>query len=198
MHPRGLGGNTILPAKGFPVPGRLPELLCPELRAIITPDVLRRTSFMDQLVQRLQHLQAGDALLDPDLKALPGVLVHDHQQFQLLAVFGLVMHEVVASHLVPGRCFLWTLFSKRLVLLPRPLSRQRQSLQPVEPFHALMIHSQTISAKQRRESGRSVAPMPSSRLHHLVPDQPLDLIHWPRPVAGTAAADHQDKTGPAF
>ena len=71
-----------------------------ELAAIVRPDVVRRTTFDEEIGERLKHVVGLQAAGNHDRQALPGELVDHRQHPDRSAIMGPGSHDVIGPDMV--------------------------------------------------------------------------------------------------
>src|SRR5262245_9853988 len=145
-----------------------PDPLGDELRAVVRPDVHRRSPFLHHRGQHRAHRLGRHATPDLQRQAFPRVLVHQREPLQGPAVRRPVVQEVPRPDMV-------------LVLRRSPHAAVRaaaqpsffplfpghfQPLLPPEPVHPLAVDAPALATQQGPDPSISVARMPLDQLQH--------------------------------
>jgi hypothetical protein len=132
---------------------------------------MNRVLTPSQLRQLVEHVYCLDLPVDPDLEALPAILVDDVQHAQRSPVAGPLGHKIVTPDVVP---VLRTQPDAGSVVQPQAAAFGL-SLRYFEPFlapetlHPLVVHSPTVLTEQRRDPPIAVAAVLAGQSNDLVP-----------------------------
>ena len=92
-----------------------PQRRLDKFRAVIGPNVIRRTMCEEQISKHLQNNSRVKPSLDTDRQAFPSELIDDAQHTERFAVMGSIHHKVVTPYMVS---VLWPEPHARAVIEP--------------------------------------------------------------------------------
>lgn len=130
-----------------------------ELRAVVGPDVGRRSMLLEQVRHGLKDVLGMEPAGRADGQAFPRILVNHGQQAKLAAVMGAILHEVVGPDVMP---ILRPQPHARAVVEPEPASPglsawNFQALAPPDPLDPLVVRLPALTAQQRRDPAIAIA-----------------------------------------
>jgi len=118
-----------------------------ELRSLVGADRPGRSPELGDLIEHVRNVAARDPVIDRDIQALSGEVIHDRQALDAPARRERIHHEIDAPDLVRAARFSQHRAIEHDELLT-PAFAHAEARLPVEPIHPLVVCLDAFPAKQ--------------------------------------------------